>query len=375
MAVHYVSSTTGERFAADVPLWRDPDGAPLDLSPGEGLSPGEVDFRERSLWRYGAAIRVDPAARISMGEGFTPLVPRRFLGGNVRFKLEFVQPTGSYKDRGVAVMMSYLKGAGVEAILEDSSGNAGASMAAYAAAARIACTILVPDTIPEGKRVQMAGMGADVRRIRGTRQDVADAALAEAERIFYASHNWQPFFLEGTKTLAFELWEQFGFDLPDHVVVPLGYGANVLGLEIGFRELLARGEIARIPAIHAAQAANCAAFAAAWDAGADDFVPFDPKPTVADGIASVRPVRMRAVLAAIRATGGTVTAVSEAEIAAALRTMMADGFFVEPTSATAPAALARLYGAGTIDRADSTVVVLTGSGLKATEKIAALLSA
>ena len=101
--------------------------------------------------------------------------------------------------------------------------------------------ILVPSDTPAGKVAQMAAAGAEVVQIEGTRQDVAEAALQEAERIFYASHNWQPFFIEGTKTLAYELWEQLGFRAPDNILVPTGYGSNILGLERGFDELARNG--------------------------------------------------------------------------------------------------------------------------------------
>src|SRR5690606_28557665 len=160
---------------------------------------------------------------------------------------------------------------------------------AYAAASGISCRVLAPAGAPKGKVLTIAAMGADVALIEGSRQDVADAALREAETIFYASHNWQPFCLEGTKTLALEPWEQSGFQVPEAVVVPLGYGSNVLGLWLGFKELLSCGAIERIPRIFGAQAANCAAFAAAWDRGVDVWTPFDMSPTVADGIASVHP--------------------------------------------------------------------------------------
>src|SRR5690606_38177738 len=148
-------------------------------------------------------------------------------------KLEFMMPTGSFKDRGMTVMISYLKRHGVTRVLEDSSGNAGASLAAYAAAAGMAARNLVPETASYPMIVQMAATGADVVTISVSSQDVVDAALAMSSEIFYASHNWQAFFAEGTKTLAYELWEQMGFRAPDNVVVPLGYGANVLGCDYG----------------------------------------------------------------------------------------------------------------------------------------------
>src|SRR5262249_8153799 len=163
-----------------------------------------------------------------------------------------------------------------------------------------------------------AGGGAVRGPISGTRQDVTEAALAATGESFYASHNWQPFFIEGAKTLAFELWEQLAFRVPDNVLVPTGYGSNILGLERGFDELEKSGEIPARPRLFAVQAANCAALAAAWAAGADRFVAFAAKPTVADGIATPRPVRIAEVLAALRRSCGGVVTVSEERIALAL---------------------------------------------------------
>src|SRR5262249_13548758 len=157
------------------------------------------------------------------------------------------------------------------------------------------------------KIVQIAASGAAVEPIPGTRQAVTEAALAATGDSFYASHNWHPFFIEGTKTLAYELWEQLGFEVPDNVLVPTRYGSNIRGLDRGFDELLRRGEIARMPRLFAVQAENCAAFAAAWSGDPD----FAPQPTVADGIATVRPVRAAEVLAALRRAGGGVVAVPE----------------------------------------------------------------
>jgi threonine synthase len=329
---------------------------------------------EASLWRYGAALRLREAPRVSLGEGWTPLVERRWAGAPVLFKLELQMPTGSFKDRGTAVMLNHLIEVGVGPIHEDSSGNAGSSIATYAAAAGLPCRIYVPTTAPRGKVVQIAASGAEVRAIPGTRQAVTDAALAATAESFYASHNWQPFFIEGTKTLAYELWEQLGFAVPDNILVPTGYGSNVLGLDRGFDELERRGEIARRPRLFAVQAENCAAFAAAWYAGASNYVPFVPAPTAADGIATVKPVRTAEVLAALRRSQGGVVAIPEAEIAPALAGLGRLGLFVEPTAATGAAAFAFLLKQGTIHAEETTVVVLTGDGLKATDKIAELLN-
>jgi len=369
----YLCPACGKETPADRPIWRCDCGGPLDLAPGPGITRRDIDTREASLWRYRAALALGGPPRVSLGEGWTPLVPREWDSAQVLFKLESQMPTGSFKDRGTAVMLNHLLDVRVGRIHEDSSGNAGSSIATYAAAAGLPCRIYVPATAPRGKVVQIAASGAEVRAVPGTRQAVTDAALDATGESFYASHNWHPYFIEGTKTLAYELWEQLGFRVPDNILVPTGYGSNILGLDRGFDELARRGEIASRPRLFAVQAENCAAFAAAWAASAAGYVPFAPKPTAADGIATVRPVRTEAVLAALRRSGGGVVAVPEPEIAPALAELGRIGLFVEPTAATAGAALSRLLREGTIRPKETTIAVLTGHGLKATDKIAELL--
>jgi threonine synthase len=369
----YRCPACGRSYTADRPLWRCDCGSHLNLAPGRGLARDEIAVGVASLWRYAAALALRNPPRVSLGEGWTPLVPRDWQGAGVCFKLESQMPTGAFKDRGTAVMINHLLEIGVGPIHEDSSGNAGASIATYAAAAGIPCRIYVPAAASRGKLVQMAVSGADVRAIPGTRQAVSEAALTAADESFYASHNWQPHFIEGTKTLAFELWEQLGFRVPDNILVPTGYGSNILGLERGFDELERSGEITMRPRLFAVQAANCAALAAAWTAGGDRFVPFATAPTVAEGIAAPRPVRVAEVLRALCRSKGSVVAVAEEEIAPALGALGRLGLFVEPTAATAGAALTRLLLDGTIEPDQITVVVLTGSGLKAAERVAELL--
>ncbi len=334
---------------------------------------GDINIRERSVWRYAQALAVDARHAVSLGEGGTPLLSRKWDDVPVRFKLEFMMPTGSFKDRGMTVMVSYLKSLGIVHVLEDSSGNAGASLSAYAAAAGMRCRILVPETASYPKIAQIAACGADVVTVPGSRQDVADAALRMSGEIFYASHNWQPYFIEGTKTLAYELWESLGFRAPDNVVTPLGYGSNVLGLERGFDELLRRGEISRLPRIFGVQAANCAPCFATWQSGGEAPVDTAITPTVAEGIASSHPTRLRDVVRAVRRTAGGIAAVSETEIVVALGQLARMGLYVEPTSAAAAAGLTQLLASGAIRSDEETVVVLTGSGLKSSERIGELL--
>jgi threonine synthase len=365
----YLCPACGAALDADRPLWRCTCGSHLNLAPGEGLGRRDIERGEASLWRYRTALALGAPPRVSLGEGWTPLVARDWDGTAILFKLESQMPTGSFKDRGAAVMLNHLLQVGVGAIHEDSSGNAGSSIATYAAVAGLPCRIFVPATAPRGKVVQIAVAGATVEAIPGTRQDVTDAALAASGESFYASHNWQPFFIEGTKTLAYELWEQLGFAVPDNILVPTGYGSNILGLERGFDELRRRGEIARQPRLFAVQAENCAAFAAAWAGTA-----FHPRPTIADGIATVKPVRTAEVLAALQRSKGGVVTVPEEEIAPALDGLGRLGLYVEPTSATVGAALSRLFADGAIRRDETTVAVITGHGLKAADKIDELLA-
>jgi len=371
--VSYVDPSTGQHYPLTEARWCADNGHYLNLAPAPGLGRADIDASRHSVWRYAKALRVDSAHAVSLGEGGTPLVAGEWKGASVLYKLEFMMPTGSFKDRGMTVMVSYLKSRGLDRVLEDSSGNAGASLAAYAAAAGMGCRILVPETASYPKIAQIAAGGADVVTIKGSRQDVAEAALRQSAEIFYASHNWQPFFVEGIKTLAYELWEQLGFAAPDSIVVPLGYGSNVLGADVGFAELLRRGEIGRRPRIFGVQAARCAPLAAAFQAGAERIVPTAIASTMAEGIATAKPTRVAEVLRAVRETGGSIVAVEEAEIVEALRDLAGRGLYVEPTSAVAAAGLSRLLSSGTILPGERTVLVLTGSGLKASAAIGELL--
>ncbi len=369
----YLDPRTGATYPLDQPRWSGPERAPLLLTPLPGLTRDAIDPATRSLWRYRAALPFQPDQPITMGEGCTPLLPRTLHGAPVHLKCEWFMPTGSFKDRGASVMLSLLRAQGVTAVLEDSSGNGGAAVAAYAAAGGLAATIMAPAATSPAKTVQMRAHGATVELIPGTRQDTADAAVRRSETTFYASHNWHPFFLHGTKTLAYELWEDLGFRAPDNVITPCGAGSNVLGCQIGFSELLRAGQIDRMPRLFAAQPANCGPIAAAFLEGGTVPPDLAIRPTIAEGTAIAQPIRLPEVLGALRETRGGAVMLSEDEIARATLDLARTGIYVEPTSAQVSAALARLLEAGAITPDQTTVLVLTGSGLKATPKIADLL--
>jgi len=373
MPPDYLDPRSGTTFPLDQPRWCGPGQAPLLLTQMAGLTRDQIDHSVRSLWRYRAAFPLPVEQPITLGEGCTPLIHRNVAGTDVLLKCEWFNPTCSFKDRGTSVMMSLLRGQGIDHVLEDSSGNGGAAIAAYAAAGGMAATIMAPASTNPAKTVQMRAHGATVELIPGTRQDTADAAVARSASIFYASHNWHPFFLHGTKTLAYELWEDLGFQAPDNIITPCGAGSNVLGCEIGFSELLRAGQIDSMPRIFAAQPANCAPIAAAFLEGSVEPVPIRVSPTMAEGTAIAQPIRLREVLGALRETRGGAVTLTEAEIAAATLELARIGVYVEPTCAQAAAAFAKLLETGTVTAEQTTVLVMTGSGLKATPRIAELL--
>jgi threonine synthase len=373
MTVAYIDPRTGATFPIETPIWCGPGHTPLLLTDLPGIGRDDIDRSNRSLWRYHAAMPMHVAAPISMGEGCTPLIERRIKGAAALLKCEWFMPTGSFKDRGASVMLSMLRQQGITAVLEDSSGNGGAAVSAYAAAGGMGAVIMAPESTSPAKTVAMRAAGAKVELIPGNRQATSDAAVAASDRIFYASHNWQPFFLHGTKTLAYELWEDLGFRAPDNIIIPCGAGSNVLGCDIGFRELQRAGEITALPRLFAAQPANCGPIAATFLAGGTRMVETEILPTIAEGTAIAQPLRLAEVLAALRGSAGGAVLLEEAEIARATLELAGMGVYVEPTCAQAVAAFGHLLDSGTITPAQTTVIVLTGTGLKATPRIADLL--
>lgn len=358
----YLCSACSTTSPADALVWRCVCGGHLEWTGRAHWSRADIQADERSLWRYAAALPVPYERRTSLGEGWTPLIPGPEPG--LLFKLDFLCPTGSFKDRGSTVLISHLASLGVREVLEDSSGNAGASIAAYGAAAGLRCEVYVPATASGAKLAQVAAYGAKVVSVPGSRQDVTDAALARADARFYASHNWHPLFLQGTRTLGFELWEQLGFQAPDAIVTPVGAGSTLLGCFRAFEELREAEPGTPMPKLFAAQAEACAPLADALERGLDDTPGVEVGDTAAEGIKIGRPLRGGALLAAIRASGGGAVAVNEAEIAAARERLGGLGLYVEPTSAVPFAAYRRLVLRGQLRPSDRAVVVLTGSGLK-----------
>ena len=334
------------------------------VTPLAGIKRSEIAAESRSIWRYHAAFPIPIEDPISMGEGCTPLVKRTYAGGEAFFKLEWFSPTGSFKDRGASYMLSALRQQGVTSVLEDSSGNGGAAIAGFGAAGGMRVKVLAPESTAPTKIAQIRAFGANVELIAGTRDATADAAIEQSDQIFYASHNWQPFFLQGTKTLGYEIWEDLGFRAPDNIVLPVGAGSNLLGCSLAFDELRRAGEIEKSPRLFVSQPANCAPIHHAFQANSLEPTACEFQPTIAEGTSIRNPVRLREVVEATRASGGGTLAIDEESIAEATLALARQGLFVEPTCAQAAAAFDQLLSRGTIRRDEQTVIVLTGTGMK-----------
>jgi threonine synthase len=340
--------------------WRCACGHPLDYANPprpDGPAPARQELDERrGLWAFEEFLPT--SARATLGEGMTPLVeaPR----WDASFKLEYVFPTGSFKDRGATTTISRAVDLGVEAVVEDSSGNAGAAIATYAARAGLDARIYVPASVKPAKLRAIERTGATPVRIEGSREDVTDActdAVTDGEG-WYASHAWNPAFFAGTATVAYEIAAQRDWTVPDAVVTPLGHGTLFLGAYRGFRALYEAGWTERVPQLLGAQAAGFSPFADGLhgETGGTN--------EIADGIQIRDPVRDDQVFDAVRKTDGDVVAVGEDAVQRELDALHRHGFYVEPTCAVAPAALRQYRENGVLSPDDDVVVALTGSGFK-----------
>lgn len=321
-------------------VWRCECGGLLDLQAfASKLSIKEIRKHPATMWRYQEALpfqgNADVWKSVTMGEGLTPIVPMDGAQSNVLLKLDYMMPTLSFKDRGAAVLVAKAKELGVTKMVADSSGNAGTSIAAYANRVGIDCHIYVPENTSPKKIKQIVQHGAAVHTVPGSREDTAEAAkrAVTEEDVFYASHVYNPYFYQGTKTYALEIWEQMDGDIPEVVVVPVGNGTLLLGVYYGFKELLDLGLIDRMPRILAIQAEGCAPLALAFEKGWDSAEPVVNKGTAAEGIAIANPPRGDQILAAVRETGGVIVTAPESAIDSAQSFLATKGFYVEPTTA------------------------------------------
>lgn len=336
-------------------------GGVFALGGSIGYLPEKVEQRLPGLWRYRHTFGLPQDAPIvSLGEGNTPLIEGQGFGKKLGFKLEFLNPSGSFKDRGTAPLISLLLARGVREAVEDSSGNAGASFAAYAARAKIKARVFVPGYASGPKRKQIEAYGAELMPIDGPRSAAAEAVQKAAENgAVYASHAFLPFGLPGIATIAYELVYQLGSS-PGAVIAPVGHGSLLLGIAKGFSALKAAGIIEKEPVLIGVQARACAPLWALFAQGAAGLAWITEGETLAEGVRVLNPLRGDEVLRVVENSGGRFVAVEENNILPARDALSNAGLFVEPTSAIVWAALEQVAA----ELPEPIALILTGSGLK-----------
>jgi threonine synthase len=357
----FVDSRTGDRIPAKIGTWRSGAGHTL-LPEMPDFDAERIDPGERTIWRYRAMLPVD-AEPVCLGEGGSPLMEASLVGMPVLIKLEIMQPSGSYKDRGSAVLATALSASKARSASMDSSGNAGASLASYLARINLPLQLFVPAGTAAAKLDQAAAFGASIDASAETREDAALLAqAASSSRQVYASHVYSPYFLAGQMTMAWEIWEDLDRSAPDVIVVPLGNGLLMLGLHLGFECLHKVGLIDQAPRLIGVQAAACAPLFGAFTRGAKDVARVPQRQTAARALQVASPPRGREVLAAVRKSGGTIINVSESEIQRGQALAANLGWYVEASAAVAVAGLVKLDKV--IEAGQRVLIPLTGSGLK-----------
>ncbi len=308
-------------------------------------------------------------ALVSLGEGNTPVIKMDKLGsrlpcGNIFAKLEFMNPTGSFKDRGTAMMISVAKGFNIANLVEDSSGNAGSSVAAYCGKAGITAHIFVPSSAPQPKLDQISVYGAIAHKIEGTREMVTDAAsdFVDEKGYVYGAHKLSPYFLEGTKAFAYEIARHNLGEMPEHIIMPVGNGSLYIGAWLGFKELIFKGVILKMPKMHVVQASAVKPLVNLFSGNRKE----EPIGiTVAGGISVSNPPRSKLIGEILLETGGHAAAVDD-EVILEWQKILAqeNGIYCEPTSSSAFAGLEYLIRDGIIAKKESVLVAVTGFGLK-----------
>ncbi|MDK2383593.1 MAG: pyridoxal-phosphate dependent enzyme [Candidatus Korarchaeota archaeon] len=334
-------------------------GEPLIIS----LVSGEPCRPEgRGVWRYRCMMPspLRTASPVSLGEGGTPMLRRSLGGVEAWLKLEYLNPLGSFKDRGVSVVATLARLMGYEALVEDSSGNTGLSTAGYAAAAGMRARIYVPRDAPQGKKQLVRLLGASLVEAdtRGDAARLAEEELRAGE--YHVAHTWNPWFIEGTTTIAYEAAEDASWSVPDAVVAPVASGTLFLGIYYGFERMKMLGMVdAGPPRMIAVQALGTTPIYRELHGE-------EPQgsSSLVDALRVASPPRLREIAEIIRRTGGDVIIVGDGDVMRSLRELVRGGLVVEPTSAAAHAGLVKALGEGLVERGERILVPLTGTGFK-----------
>jgi len=381
---HLECSVTGERYEAGKVQNLSKTGMPLlvryDLKTArENWSREWLANGPRSMWRYAPVLPVSkPQAIVSLGEGWTPLMKLKRYGGlkNLYLKDEGINPTGSFKARGLSCAVSMCVELGIKKVAIPSAGNAASAMAAYAAAAGIEAHIFMPVDVPQSNYIECKSFGAKVTLVDGLISDCAKivAERREAEGWFDVSTLKEPYRIEGKKTMGYELAEQMQWRLPEVIFYPTGGGVGLIGMWKAFDEMQELGWIgAERPKMIAVQVEGCQPVVRAFEQGAERSEFWQNAHTVASGLRVPKPLGDFLVLDAVRKSGGTAIAVSDdAMMQAGVKLATDEGIFVAPEGAACLAALDRLIETGFLRGDERMVIYNTGSGLKYLEAYSAL---
>jgi threonine synthase len=376
---HLTCSQTGETLPAGQLHNLSPAGAPLlahyDLQKARAeLSRDQIARGPATMWRYAPLLPVaDPANIVSLGEGFTPIVRANRLGArlgaeNLLIKDESLNPTGTFKARGMAAAVSMAKELGARKLAAPSAGNAAGALAAYAAAAGLEAHIFMPRDVPQANYIECRMCGAHVTLVDGLISDCGRivAERKQSEGWFEVSTLKEPYRIEGKKTMGLELAEQLGWRLPDAIFYPTGGGVGMIGMWKAFDELEQLGWIdAKRPKMIAVQAAGCAPIVKAFEQGREVSEFWQGATTAASGLRVPKALGDFLVLRAIRESGGTAIAVSDQELLDAGRLLAAtEGLFVAPEGSACIAALEKLLQNKFLRSEDEIVLYNTGTGLK-----------
>jgi len=330
--------------------------------------------RAANMWRYAEVLPAREA--VSLGEGMTPVIHARRLGARLGLdslyvKDEGLNPTGSFKARGLSAAVTRAKELGAKALAIPTAGNAGGALAAYAAAAGIPCVIVMPSDTPSANMMECEAFDADVRKLDGLISDCGRyvGEHKEKEGWFEVSTLKEPYRIEGKKTMGYELWEQFGGRLPDVIIYPTGGGVGLIGMCKGFEEMEAMGWIGRQrPRMVVVQATGCAPIVEAYARGESSAPPWQNAATIASGLRVPKAMGDFLVLAGVRATEGTaVSSTDEEMLEAGKELASAEGIFAAPEGAATVVAARKLAEEGWIKAHERVVLFNTGCGYKYSE--------
>jgi threonine synthase len=336
----------------------------LDIKVNLSFDPSEIRSSDYSSWRYASFFPyITKKNIITLGEGWTPLVK---FSNNLYLKLDYLNPTGSFKDRGSTTLISAIykqvkKQRGF--IAEDSSGNAGASIAAYSARAQLKAKIYVPENVSGPKINQIKSYGMPVVKVAGSRSQVAQKAQQPEKGKFYVGHIFHPLFRDGIRTLAYEIAEQFNWKTPERIYLPVSAGTLLLGVINGFRHLVDSGTIKKMPTIVACQTRQVSPLY--HRIRKLTYRAPEKVTSIADALVSTDPPLLDLMIKELQEIRGDAEIVDENEILNAFTELAHKGFFVEPSSAVAYTAYQKQLKNKETSKADKTVIVLTGHGLKA----------